>query len=91
MFIFKIEGIDFEEKFANEPDRLYRIEAQAERYEFGEAVGYEIVCSDGSFRIHKWCLQSCDELEKTEPYLSNPEEYPGGTYPLMDHFQGMIL
>ena len=90
MFIFKIEGINFDAKCLCEPGKFANKNLRIEKYKSGNAVGYEIVCSDGSFRIHKWCLQSCDELEKAEPYLSNPEEYPGGTYPLMDHFQATI-
>ena len=78
MFIFKIEGINFDAKCLCEPGKLANKNLRIEKYKSGNAVGYEIVCSDGSFKINKWCLQSCDDLNAS------------GTYPLVDYFKGMI-
>ena len=61
MFTFKVRGIQFDAKlsesilFRDKHDRTERKEWREERareYKSGNAVGYEIVCSDGSFKIH---------------------------------------
>ena len=92
MFTFKVGGIQFDAKlsesilFRDKHDRTERKEWREERareYKSGNAVGYEIVCSDGSFKINKWCLQSCDELG-----ILGADQ---GNYPLAESFEGMVL
>ena len=91
MFTFKVKGIQFDAKVTESKvirdkyDRAERKKWRKERareYKSGNVVGYEIVCSDGSFKIDKWCLQSCDEL--------GPLGTDQGRYPLVESFEGMV-
>lgn len=92
MFTFKVKGIQFDAKVTeskvirdkyDRADRKKWREERARKYKSGNAAGYEIVCSDGSFKIDKWCLQSCEELG-----LLGADQ---GRYPLVESFEGMVL
>ena len=91
MLTFKVRGIQFDAKLTesmlrDKYDRAERKkwrEERAREYKSGNAIGYEIVCSDGSFKINKWCLQSCDELG-----LLGADQ---GRYPIAESFEGMVL
>ena len=88
MLTFKVRGIQFDAKLTesmlrdkyDRADRKKWREERAREYKSGNAIGYEIVCSDGSFKINKWCLQSCGDLELDQ-----------GSYPLAESFEGMVL
>ena len=86
MFIFKI---DFYAKRFDKPsisqEKLRKVEEHVKNYQNGTAVGYEIICHDGSFKIDKWCLQSCDELKNIDK-MDEPEHL----FPLRKRFEGMI-
>ena len=50
MFIFKI---DFYTKLFDKPEKLRKWKEHVKNYQNGTAVGYEIICYDGSFKIDK--------------------------------------
>ena len=92
MLTFKVKGIQFDAKLTesklirdkhDRADRKKWIEERAREYKSGNAVDYEIVCNDGSFKINKWCLQSCDELGILGADLGN--------YPLAESFEGIVF
>ena len=39
-------------------------ESHAKQYQDGDARGYEIVCMDGSFHVHEYCLYNSEFLYK---------------------------